>query len=341
MAALPIAIQSAGLVTSVGLSAPAACAAIRAKLKNPCETRFVDSIGEWIMAHEVPMDTPWRGLPRLAHMAAMAVEDCLRDVPRAEWPSIPLLLCVAEHDRPGRQEGLDDQLFLQLQQVLGVSFAVESAIVAHGRAGAGVALLQARKLVHEQRLPGVLIVAADSLLNWPTLGHYERSGRLLTSHNSNGFMPGEGAGALLVGLPDGQPQLLCAGIGFGVEAAHIDSGEPLRADGLVAAIRAATDDAGCEMHDLDFRIADISGEQYYFKEAALALSRTMRRLKEEFDLWHPAECTGEAGALSGISQVAVADAACRKAYAPGRNVLLHMANDAGQRCAVVLAFGSA
>ena len=54
----PLAIGRTGLVTSVGLSAPAACAAIRAKLTNPSETRFIDSHGEWIMAHQVPLDAP-------------------------------------------------------------------------------------------------------------------------------------------------------------------------------------------------------------------------------------------------------------------------------------------
>ncbi len=99
--------------------------------------------------------------------------------------------------------------------------------------------------------------------------------------------------------------------------AHIDSGEPLRADGLTTAINGALTDAGCQMHDLDFRITDVSGEQYYFKEAALALSRILRQRKEEFDIWHPAECIGEAGAAAGIAVLADANAACRKAYAAG------------------------
>ena len=51
----------------------------------------------------------------------------------------------------------------------------------------------------------------------------------------------------------------------------------MRADGLATAIKGALADAGCEMHDMDYRITDLSGEQYYFKEAALALSRTLRQ----------------------------------------------------------------
>jgi 3-oxoacyl-[acyl-carrier-protein] synthase-1 len=330
-------IVRAGLVTSVGLTAEASCAAFRAKLTNPTETRFIDSGGEWIMAHQVPLEQPWRGLAKLARMAAMAIEEALQDIPQKEWSSLPLLLCVAETERPGRTVGLDDQLFLRIQTELGVAFATHSAIVAQGRVGVAVALAQARALMVKANIPRVLVAATDSFLSWPTLSHYEREDRLLTARNSNGFMPGEAAGALLVGAPQGRAgELVCTGIGFGREAAHIDSGEPLRGEGLARAIKASLTEAGCQMHDMDFRITDNSGEQYYFKEAALALSRTLRQRKEEFDIWHPAECTGEAGAASGIAVIATAQAACNKGYTKGPNVLAHWANDGGQRAAMSL-----
>jgi 3-oxoacyl-[acyl-carrier-protein] synthase-1 len=143
-----------------------------------------------------------------------------------------------------------------------------------------------------------------------------------------------------VSHPDGNSELRLTGIGFGVERAHIDSEEPLRADGLTAAIATALADSGCALHELDFRITDLSGEQYYFKEAALALTRILRQRKEEFDIWHPAECVGESGAAAGVVILAVAEAACRKGYAPGPNILVHLGNDAGDRAAAVLRFGS-
>jgi 3-oxoacyl-[acyl-carrier-protein] synthase-1 len=165
-------------------------------------------------------------------------------------------------------------------------------------------------------------------------------GRLLTAENSNGFMAGEGAGALLVRAPGSGPDLLCTGVGLGSEQAHIDSEVPLRADGLTKAITTALAQAGLQMGDMDLRITDLSGEQYYFKEAALALARTLRTHKEEFPIWHPAECIGEQGATAGAAVVALADCAFRKAYAGGARVLAHMANDAGQRAALTLEYGA-
>jgi 3-oxoacyl-[acyl-carrier-protein] synthase-1 len=339
MSTQPIAILRAGLVTSVGLTAADSCAAFRARITNPTETRFSDSNGAWLTAHQVTLEKPWRGLTMLAKMAALAIDEALQDVPATERDALPLLLCVAEPERPGREPGLDDRLFPQIQEELGCEFAPQSAVIPHGRVGIAVALSQARSLMAKARVPRVLIAATDSLLSWPTLSHYEQQDRLLTETNSNGFIPGEAAGALLVSAPQGHAgELLCTGIGFGREAAHIDSGAPLRAEGLCQAIKASLADAGCQMHDMDFRITDNSGEQYYFKETALALSRILRQRKAEFDLWHPAECTGETGAASGVTIIAAAQAACLKDYAEGSNILTHWANDGGQRAALALQY---
>lgn len=331
-----VAFLNAGLVTSVGLSAPASCAAMRAKVSNPSETRFVGTDGDWIMAHQVDLDTPRRGLPKLARMGAMAIEEALDGIPRSEWSLVPLLLCIAEPERPGRLDGLDDQLFLDIQAALNTQFASQSAIVANGRVGVAVALHQARSLVATGAFQRVLVAAVDSFIAWPTLSYYERQDRLLTTENASGFMPGEGAGALLVGRGAGVAgELTCAGIGFAHEAATIESGQPLRGDGLTQALKSALAEARWNLSESCYRIADLSGEQYYFKEASLALSRAIRYRKDDFELWHPAESMGEAGAASAMACLIVGNAAAAKRYAPARHGILHFANDDGARAVVL------
>jgi 3-oxoacyl-[acyl-carrier-protein] synthase-1 len=329
-----LALQRSGLVTSVGLTSPAACAAIRAKLTNPSPTLFIPAGAEPLMGHQIELDKPLRGVAKLAHMAALAIEECLADMPRTQWQKLPLLLCVAEPGRPGRLHGLDDELHDALLEQLGARFAEGSAIVAHGRVSVAVALAQARKLIHQQGHPQVLLVGVDSLLTWPTLSVYAAQDRLLTPQNSNGFMPGEAAGALLLAAPQGAGELRLNGIGFAVEKAHLDSGEPLRGDGLTAAVKQALAEAGCDLFDIAYRVSDLSGEQYYFKEASLALNRILRKRREDFELWHPAECIGEAGAAAGVACLAVIHAAHAKGYAPGPRSLLHLANDSGARAAI-------
>lgn len=136
-------------------------------------------------------------------------------------------------------------------------------------------------------------------------------------------------------VPKPEKQLVCHGLGFGVENSHVYSEEPLRADGLVSAIKESLVDAGCSESVLEFKITDISGEQYYFKEASLAFSRIDRTKREEFDIWHPADCAGDVGAASGLVMISVLKDACEKAYAKGDHILLHLGNDSGDRSSMI------
>ncbi len=337
MKSFPLAITGVGMVTGVGLNAPASCAAIRCAIDNFQETRFMDSGGEWIMGGEVLLEQPWRGKAKLLKMAAMAVRECLEGNKQINPELTPLLLCLSEHERKGRVIDNDNQFFVDLQDELGLKFHETSCVVARGHVAVAEAFKQARILIQELNVNHVLIVATDSLLVGPALAHYENYERLLTSNNSNGFIPGEAGAALVVesGVAKQENQLICRGLGFGMEKAHVYSEEPLRAGGLVAAIKESLDDAGCGESIIDFKITDISGEQYYFKEASLAFSRIDRTKREEFDIWHPADCVGDVGAVLGLVMVAVLKAACEKAYTKGNHILVHLGDDDGKRSSMI------
>src|SRR5713226_3186064 len=94
MTARPLAIVGSGLVSGVGLSAPASCAAIRCGMANFQETRFVDAAGEWIIGSPVALDPPCWGQERLLEMLARAVRECMGGLGAAPG-TLPLLLCVA------------------------------------------------------------------------------------------------------------------------------------------------------------------------------------------------------------------------------------------------------
>ena len=336
MSAMPLVLSSFGLVTGVGLNAPSTCAAIRCAIDAFDETRFMDAGGEWIMGCEVPLEQPWRGKTKLIKMAAMALRETLEQSPDSDPKQTPLMLCLAESERAGRVIDDDNGFFFDLCAELGVEFHAKSRVIPQGHVSIGAALMQARKLIADDVARQVLIAATDSLLVAPTLAAYEEKDRLLTSENSDGFIPGEAGAAMLVQATrlEAGPELVCTGVGAGEEMATVDSEEPLRADGLVAAFCAALREAGCSMGDMDYRITDVAGEQYHFKEATLALSRTLRARKDEFDIWHPADCIGDVGAAAGVIGFAVGAYAADKDYAKGRAVLFHLGNDDGKRVAI-------
>ena len=94
-----------------------------------------------------------------------------------------------------------------------------------------------------------------------------------------------------------------AGLGFGVENAPILFHEPFLGVGLAAATRQALAEAGESLHEISFRLSDVTGESYGFREQALLLARVMRGKRERFPLWHIAESIGDTGAAVGICNV--------------------------------------
>jgi len=340
----PLAVLGTGMMTGVGHSAPASCAAIRGGINNFKETRFIGRGGDWIVGSEVPLDEPWRGSTKLAKIAASAVRECLESAvkPRANMP-IPLILCVAEEHRPGRLPGLGGPLLFEIERELGVKFHSESSVIAQGRVGGAVAVLRAQKLIHERHHSYVIIAGVDSYLSGSTLAGFEQSDRLLTASNSDGFVPGEAAAAILLGGGATAPAnpLTCIGLGFARESASIGSDQPLRGDGMVEAIKAALSAAGMSLERIDHRIADVSGEQYRFKEAALAVARILRERKATFGIWHPADCIGEVGAATLPAMLGIIYYSALKRYLPGSTLLAHLSNDDDKRAALVLSAQSA
>lgn len=338
MSSQPVAILASGMVTSVGLTAASACAAIRCAISNFTETRFMDKGGEWIIGAQVPLEKPWRGRSKLVKMVAPAIKECLATLDGMAPAKVPLFLCVAEPERPGRLEGLDQTFLMEVQGELGMQFHPESKVIAEGKVSGATALSLARQWLYSRRSDYCLIAGVDSYLVAGTLAAYEEQTRLLTSQDHDGLIPGEAGAAIVVSAPAMARgvTIQCLGIGSGQEHATVLSEQPLKADGLVAAIKAALADAGRGMGDLDFRITDLSGEQYGFKESSLAVSRILRVLKDRFDIWHPSDCVGEVGAAIVPVMLGVLLAATKKNYSLGSMVLCHGANDSGERIALVV-----
>ena len=304
------------------------------------ETGFMFS-GEWLIGCPVPFEEGWRGRERLLRMLIPTLGECLAAKGGVPDSEITLLVCVAEPERRGRLEGLDGSLVPEVEERLGVQFHPASGVIPRGRVGGAEALDHARQAIASGRRL-CIIAGVDNLLIGPTLTHFESRRRLLTVANSDGFIPGEAAAAVLVGPPldlhEGTGELRCLGLGFGTERATVDSTEPLRGNGLAESFRGALADAGIDWSKLDYQISSVNGEQYGFKEAALASARTIRPVKHGFDLWHPSDCLGEVGAAIVPCMLGVALAAARKGYAPGPGVLCHVGNDDGRRAAIVLRY---
>ena len=329
-------VRSCGMTTAVGFTATSSCAAIRSGISGFKETRFSGLGGDPIVGAEVPLAKPLRGLARLTEIVAGPILECIDSNTSVDINNVPLLLGVAEKNRPGRFDNLENALIPSIEKKLGVRFHQLSHIVPRGRVAGAFTIHEASKLIFENGFRYVIVAGVDSYLVSDTLDHFEDDDRLLTGRNSDGFVPGEAGSALLLSSNNGSSGLKILSIGIANETVTIYSERPLRAEGLADAYRQALETAGIGLHDIDFRIADFSGEQYWFKEAALALARVMRERKEFQDIWHPADCLGEIGAAALPCIVSIVWWAARKGYAPGPLALVQSCGDEGSRVAIVI-----
>jgi 3-oxoacyl-[acyl-carrier-protein] synthase-1 len=189
----------------------------------------------------------------------------------------------------------------------------------------------------------VLLVGADSYLSAAVIEHYLDQERLLCSGNSDGFIPGEGAGALLLQLPQaGASGLHVLGVGVAQEQATPDGDVPNRAMGLTQAIRLACAQAQVPIGQLGFRLTDFNGEQYFAKEMANACTRVMADAGDDgdgsFPMLHIADGVGETGAAAGVLGLAYLGSVMARADGPGEQGLLHYGNDDGRRTALVVEY---
>lgn len=333
-----ISVKAAGMVSAVGFNYASSCAAIRAGISAAKKANLWDGeSGEFVTAAKVFLPHWWEGLEKLADLVAPAIQECLNAAPNLD-KEIPILLGVAASDRPHRLEGLDDLLLEEVEYRLGLKHHPASAVINRGRVSAVIGIQQARQLIEEKRAACCIVAAVDSFLQQEVVEAYLGRRRILTPNNSNGFIPGEAGSAVLVTRNASQPgdSLEILGIGFGKEHATIESENPLRAKGLEKAIRDALAEARIDIFDIAYRITDLNGEHYKFKEAAFALMRFEHKpVKREFPLWHPIESIGDPGAAIGPCVLSCALDAGQKGYSPGEIVLCHFSNDDGERAAVV------
>ncbi|MDR2093708.1 MAG: hypothetical protein LBP58_10440 [Azoarcus sp.] len=334
---LPLRVTACGICCAVGYNAPASIAAIRAHLNHFRESDFIDGAGEPIHAatlYEVPV---W-GHQRLRHMYHAALSECLSALPDVGEDFFPTIILIgAERDRGTRFTKSLNGILRAYTPSMGYTHG--ACWMSLGKAGIANALQTANDIFSKPDAPEyVIVVGVDSFLDAATIDHFLRAGRVRCSHNADGFIPGEaGAAIALSRKPGKQASLWIEGVGQSHEAATPENDVPLRAHGLTQALRQAIEQAGSQASDYLFHASGVSGEQWYFKEAALAMDRVMTHKAASFPHRLVCQSVGEVGAACGplalgwiASEMGVNDDIL------GHRGLLHFANDNGQRAALAL-----
>ncbi|UVL81396.1 hypothetical protein LOY35_14220 [Pseudomonas sp. B21-028] len=333
----PVYLSCLGLVCAVGLSPAAAAAAMRAGISGFNEMPWVEDGLEPIIGARVPtVAEDLHGRARLVEMLVQVLGQSRATLAgRADLGELPLLLCTSEPQRPGSRI---DGIVTEVEARSGWALQRKGAAhVALGHVASIEALCLAERAMDQADRDACLIVAVDSLADPRCLLWLEQSGRLKTTLRSDGVIPGEGAAVLLVSRkPMNAAPLVVRGVGTGNDAATVLNDEPQLGLGMTTAVATAIAQAGVAMHDIAWRLSDVSGEAYGFEDLALVQSRLMQQTRPTQDLWHPASYVGDCGAALGAIQIAWLEQAFARGYAPGPIALVHSSSANGARAAAVI-----
>jgi 3-oxoacyl-[acyl-carrier-protein] synthase-1 len=336
------------MVTAVGFNARSTFAAIRAGVSGVRKDNLWDfESGEYISAGRPQTPQWWEGPDMLAELVAPAIAECLSALPQREIDAgIPILVLLSPSDRPFREPELATTILSGVEHRLQFRCSGGMTAFAAGRTGIMHALRKASDLFSAKSAKYAVITGVDTFLRQSVVEAYMEDRRVLTPGNSNGFIPGEAACAVLVS-PIGQspePELRVIGWGEGRESGTIGSDNPLTGDGLTTSLRNALKVAGLKWADTQYWLTDQNAEHYKAKECTLAQIRLERRDKsanQPFQIWHPIEYLAEIGSAIGPCLLGLARAAALGGYAPGPLALMSVGEDNGERAAFVLSRHSA
>jgi 3-oxoacyl-[acyl-carrier-protein] synthase I len=227
------------------------------------------------------------------------------------------------------------------QRLEGPGHIDQVALVAYDHASGLAALNQAIAELAAQKVDVALVIGIDSLLHSPFVNELDEDGFLKLSDRPHGLLPGEAAAVLVVERArdakarKADARLRIGAIALDMEKTPLGESHPIRGEGASRAVNAAlaADRRGKQIHRV---ITDMSGERWRALEWALVETRCLHALAEGWQHWHPADCTGDVGAASGVVHAALAARAFARGYAGAGGMLLFAASRRGERAAATL-----
>ena len=349
MAADSVVIVGTGMTSAVGLTARETASSIRSGTMRFTESSFRDRDLQSFTLAEVPddglptfTDAETRGLTsrevRLLRLAAMPLRECVAAIAgRSIRAGLSLALPELETRRP-----VDRAAFLgRLASLSEGAFDPQLSDVSHtGRAGGLMAIGQAVAAIQSGQCGFMIAGGVDTYRDPYVLGSLDLERRVKTPLNGDGFVPGEGAGFVLLTSTQSAathqlaPLALASPVATGFEVGHLYSAEPYRGDGLAATIRQLLAAAAVPAPVSDV-YSSMNGESHWAKEWGVAAIRNRSAFHAEHGMHHPADSIGETGAACGPIMAGLAALGIRASYRRSP-ALVYASSDRGPRAALVL-----
>ncbi|WP_437291005.1 hypothetical protein [Sorangium sp. So ce406] len=344
-------IVGAGARAANGLTALQVTMGVRAGKLEPRESHLIDRAGEPIStARLASIGDNVTGLDRLVALGASALRQAAAPwlAARAsgrpasgEPEPLPILVAVPSEQRPGLDPRLGRDLLAGLSARAQVRCDPARSRLFFGcRAGGVEAVMAALDLLGEGA-PAVLVGGVDSWFEPEALERLDRELRLHSLTAENGFIPGEGAGFVLLAASPrarGAPQLgSILSAATDVEPRPWGSDEPCLAAGITRAARRAVEEAGASSRPIGWLMTDVVDERHRVDEWAFAAARIADALTPDHVHEQPLLVTGDLGAASVGVMLAIAVTRWETGCAPDAQVLIAAHAEGAARGALVAA----
>lgn len=328
--ALNLKIISTDVVCSVGYSSEAAFAAIDANIDHFTETQFMDYSAEPLKGAQLYGVDVW-GESRFWHMLHKVLSQCIEQAlayyPSLKSTDIGLLLCFPDDRRYAPADQWIDKQLVDLCREFKLHNRPRR--IHAGKAGVSIVLSEIQRFFDTGLEPKCWIAAgAESYFHSHIINHLLSRNRLITSTQADGFIPGEAAAAVAL-IESAAPDIVSTA--FISDDETIETATNPISPALSRVIREAFQLAGIRCEDCLTHISTSSGESWYQREYAMALTRAYTRRVESIDCWYPAMSVGEIGSAFGPLGLAY-----WKHKSPSGHTLLFSSADDGERSATVL-----
>ena len=345
-------IYAAGIVSSLGLTAARHASLIHSRVTGGGVSRFMTGQTTLLRAGFLPADVlppvndgMKQGPRRLHSHSARLIQLChnaLREAARTSPVVAPLFLAVplSFSADPDPYATFLRHLFQQADSC----FDLEQSVLIVGGRGAFFQALSAAKNYVDATGKWAVVGGVDSYCDPVNLAWLEDEKRLMGAATYDGFMPGEGAGFLLLGPAAAtdaphEPIAQVLGVATADEPGHLYSKIPCRGDGLTEAFSQVFGQARTRLQaPIQTAFLGLNGEHFPTKEWGAAYLRHRREFAESLRIEHHHEFIGDAGVALGALHVATAAVHLSQGHLKG-TVLTWAASDTAQRGAALIAAG--
>jgi len=282
--------------------------------------------------HDVPADSVGA---RLLQLGAPALRE-IAGLPIQSKSYLPVIVGISSNEQLplGSDELFLDNLMRQAQ--IRIDLAASEVVVSTRAAGLVAVDNACRRL--EQGFPGPIIAGGiDSYFDLARLVDLDFAERILNESNLDGFLPGEGAGLVLIANADyaAKEGLGGARIAALATTRHHDgtSNGSTFGDGLSETIDKLLSGIPDEYLPCRRVYTNLNGESQGAKEWGVCYLRNRSRFSEDYELLHPAEFMGDSGAAMGPIEIGLAFDGITNGYAADSS-LIWASSDEGEYSAL-------